>query len=57
MDLPKVSIIITAYSPKAKPYLDLCAESVRNPGEPYCAAHMARAYVPLVAKAREGVAA
>lgn len=33
-----------------------CAESVRHPAEPYCAAHMARAYVPWV-RATEGVAA
>lgn len=30
MNLPKISIIITSYLPEAKPYLELCLESVRN---------------------------
>lgn len=30
MTLPKVSICVTSYKPSAKPYLDLCIESVKN---------------------------
>jgi GT2 family glycosyltransferase len=30
MTAPKVSIVVNTWSPKAKPYLDLCIESIRN---------------------------
>lgn len=30
MSLPKVSIVIQAWSPKQKPYLDLCIRSIKN---------------------------
>lgn len=30
MNLPQCSVIVTTYKESAKPYLDLCAESIRN---------------------------